>query len=146
MIAVAAHFGGRTEIHLREDRAVTDDEIDRFTAGRTESVEIEPEAVASHLTAAERVWMWPTDGSDPSAILQRDTATADRAMDSLWSAAECADHLQVKKSTWFSYVHRPTLKNPAPAPHTVFRGIPLWSPDEVIRFGKQRRRSSAAAR
>lgn len=58
----------------------------------------------------------------------------------LWTAQQCAEFLNVATSTWFSYVHRPGKINPAPQPLHKVGWSPLWDPEEVQEYAKNRRR------
>lgn len=56
----------------------------------------------------------------------------------LWTAQQCADHIGVALRTWHAYVYRPTRDHPAPKPVDKIGRTPVWSPDEVREWHRNR--------
>jgi hypothetical protein len=72
--------------------------------------------------------------------LRAEALSAQKPLDELWTAQECAKFLNVQTATWFAYVNRPMKSNPAPLPLPKVGWSPLWDPEEVREFAKNRPR------
>lgn len=54
----------------------------------------------------------------------------------LWTVAECAEHIGVSTSTWRSYVAR--ADNDCPPPISHIGSTPVWDPEQVKRWHQNR--------
>jgi len=114
---------GITELHLAADR--------EHAPPLTPSAEVSSIAdLVTALATVDRVISW--DQAVPTTILEK-------PISELWTGEQCAAHLNIATRTWFSYVQRPSKRNPAPAPARRVGSIPLWYPDEVRTYGRGRR-------
>jgi hypothetical protein len=66
---------------------------------------------------------------------------AEKNAPEMWSSTECAEFLNIKINTWLSYVNRPGKFNPAPRPIRKIGVTPVWDPDEVKEYAKNRFRA-----